>query len=66
MKPQQRICIYTKDIMRITGRSESYSRVLLSKIKTSLKKEEHQFITVEEFCQFTGLKLDQVQPLILD
>jgi len=28
------------------------------------KKKEHQFVTVEEFCDFTGLKIEQVQPLL--
>jgi hypothetical protein len=60
----KRICIYPKDIQRITGKSERYGRLLLAKIKDSNQKKEHQFVTVDEFCRYTGLKIDQVAPFI--
>ncbi len=60
-----RLCIYPKDVQRITGKSERYSRMLLQKIKARLKKEEHQFVSIEDFCTYTGLKQVQVQPLLL-
>ena len=60
-----RLCVYPKDVQRITGKSERYSRMLLQKIKDTLNKQEHQFISVEEFCNYTGLKIEQVQPLLL-
>lgn len=61
MKMQQtRLCIYPKDVQRITGKSERYGRMLLNKIKSHFKKDEHQFVTVEEFCIYTGIKADQV------
>lgn len=66
MKLNPRICIYTKDVVRITGKGERASRKLLEKIKKDLAKTENQFITVEEFCQFTGLKIEQVQPFLSD
>ncbi len=56
-----RLCVYPKDVQRITGKSERYGRMLLIKIRERYKKEEHQFISIEEFCTYTGLKLDQVQ-----
>ncbi len=52
--------IYPKDVQRITGKSNRYGRQLLNKIKTQLSKEPHQFVSVEEFCQFTGLASEQV------
>ena len=55
-----RITIYPKDIQRITGRSERYGRLLIRKIKLHLNKEHHQFVTIEEFCAYTGLKLENV------
>ncbi len=65
MKTHQiRLCIYPKDVQRITGKSERYSRMLLQKIRAYFRKEEHQFITVEEFCQYTGLNTDQVRALL--
>ena len=60
-----RLCVYPKDVQRITGKSERYGRMLLLKIRARLKKEEHQFISIEEFCTYTGLKIDQVQPLLV-
>ena len=64
MSSTKRICIYPKDIMRITGKSEWYSRTLLSKIKNSLKKSNEQLVSISEFCNYTGLKSDEVLNLI--
>lgn len=50
----QRIVIYPKDIMIITGRSERYSRNLLKQIKSSYSKLKHQPLTIDEFCQYMG------------
>jgi hypothetical protein len=62
---QKRVCIYPKDVQRITGKSYSSARLLLIEIIKHLNKQEHQFITIEEFCDYTGLKLIQVLPLIV-
>lgn len=62
----QRLCIYPKDVQRITGRSERYSRNLIRKIMLSLNKQEHQFVSVQEFCQFTGLEYEKVKEFITD
>jgi len=61
---QKRICIYPKDVQRITGKSYRYARLLLIEIRRELKKEEHQFLTIEEFCQYKGLNIELVLPLI--
>lgn len=63
---QKRACIYPKDIQRITGRSERYGRKLLNDIKSFLDKEPHQFITVDEFSEYSGIKLDIVNKYIRD
>lgn len=55
-----RIIIYPKDVQRITGKSDRYGRQLLNKIRQQFSKEPHQFVSVEEFCQFTGLSSEQV------
>lgn len=65
-KPPQRLCIYPKDIVRITGKSERFSRDLIQRIKQKLEKEEHQFITIDEFCQYAGLRTETVRELIRD
>jgi hypothetical protein len=56
-----RACIYPKDIQCITGRSERYGRKLLNKIKVYFGKQPHQFITSEEFSEFSGIKLKIIE-----
>jgi hypothetical protein len=55
-----RLCIYPKDIQIITGRSDRYGRSLIKKIKKHFKKEQHQVVTIEEFCQYLGLQHEDV------
>ncbi len=52
----ERLCIYPKDIMRVTGRSERYGRNLIQKIKEALGKLQHQLVTIDDFCTYTGLE----------
>ncbi|HMU46111.1 MAG TPA: hypothetical protein PKC72_07075 [Chitinophagaceae bacterium] len=63
---QIRLCIYPKDIQRITGKSESYGRLLLRKIRLHFTKDDHQVVTIEEFCQYMGLKKEDVIPFICE
>lgn len=63
---QKRACIYPKDIQRITGRSERYGRKLLNDIKKNLDKEPHQFVTIDEFSEYSGIQLDIVNKYIRD
>jgi hypothetical protein len=51
----KRIVIYAKDISNITGRKERASRKLLAQIRIKNKKKNGEFITVKDFCNFTGL-----------
>jgi len=60
----KRICIYPKDIERITGKSYRQSARMLQTIRKSLNKLENELVTIEEFCQYAGLKIEQVEPLI--
>lgn len=60
-----RIIIYPKDVQLITGKSERYGRSLLKRIKDHFKKDDHQFVSVEEFCSYTGLKYEQVAPMLI-
>jgi hypothetical protein len=55
-----RIVIYTKDIKNITGRKETAARNLIAKIRKKYNKEAGSFITVFEFCEYTGLKPENV------
>ena len=55
-----RMCIYPKDIMVITGRSDRYGRKLIKKIKEYFSKEQHQVVAIEQFCQYMGLQTEAV------
>ena len=67
MKSQnKRLCIYPKDIQRITGKSYRQSLRLLNKIRNDLSKHENEFVSIEEFCHYTSLKYEQVMVLIVD
>ena len=61
---KQRICIYPKDIQRITGKSYRQSTRLMQKVKKELNKLENEFLTIQEFCSYAGLKHEQVAHLI--
>jgi hypothetical protein len=60
-----RVCIYPKDVQRITGKTYRQARVYLLKIKVSLNKESHQLVSIDEFCEFSGLKKDEVLSCII-
>jgi hypothetical protein len=61
----KRICIYPKDIQLITGKSYRQSARLMQKIKSELQKSEKEFLTFEDFCQYTGIKYEQFDHLIV-
>lgn len=61
-----RACIYPKDIQCITGRSERYGRKLLNDIKSHFGKQPHQFITINEFSEYSGIEEDIIKEYIRD
>jgi hypothetical protein len=61
----KRLTIFVRDIMNITGYQERTARNLLYRIRKKLKKESRAFVTLYEFCTFTGLNPDQVLPYLV-
>jgi hypothetical protein len=61
----KRVVIYPKDVMIITGKSERYSRYLIQRIKKHLNKEDHQVVSVSEFCDYMGLRIEEIIELIV-
>jgi len=57
----KRIAIYPKDIMLIIGRSDRYCRQLHRQMKIHYKKEKHQPLTISEFSQFMGIKIEEIE-----
>ncbi len=60
----KRVCIYPKDIQRITGKSYRQSIRILNEVRKSLKKPKNSLVSIEEFCSYTGLNIEHVLPLI--
>jgi len=61
----KRVCIYPKDIQRITGKSYRQSTRLMQKIKRDLNKLDNEFLTIDEFCAYSGIKYEQLDHLII-
>ena len=60
-----RACIYPKDIHCITGRSERFGRRLLNEMKKHFGKQAHQFITAQEFSEYSGIDQQIVDEYLL-
>lgn len=60
------MCIYPKDIQRITGRSERYGRKLLNDIRNYFGKESYQFVTIKEFAEYSGIEEELIVEYITD
>lgn len=59
-----RLIIYRKDIMRITGHSDRYARSLMLRMRKHFNKSRHHLLTVDEFCSYTGLNPHEVKPML--
>lgn len=62
----RRICIYAKDIQRITGKSEKTGYRILDAIRKKHGKQPHQFITINEFADYAGLSPEEIKSYIGD
>lgn len=59
-----RLVVYPKDVQAITGRCYRSSRHLLKAIRNANGKDKKAYVTVEEFCRYTGLKAEFVWPFL--
>lgn len=57
----ERRIIYAKDIMVLTGRSKSYAYNSLNKVKEWLGKSKHHLVTFDEYADFHGITVSDVQ-----
>ncbi|ERJ57339.1 hypothetical protein [Sphingobacterium paucimobilis] len=60
MKPQ-RLCIYAQDVSNILGKSLSQSRRILTCIRDAYGKKDKQYVSIEEFAEYTGLAIEEVR-----
>ncbi|MDX2190775.1 MAG: hypothetical protein SFY32_13010 [Bacteroidota bacterium] len=56
----KRLIVYPKDIQRMTGKQERASRKYLQTIKAKLGKAPTDLLSIDEFCQATGFKIETV------
>lgn len=59
-----RAVVYPKDVENITGRKDSAARKYLLRIKKAFSKKEDQFVTIQEFCEYSGIDEDIVREYI--
>ena len=57
--------MYPKDVQRIMGKTYTQARLYLIKIKKHLNKEDHQFVSIQEFSTYTGLPIEEVTRCII-
>lgn len=65
-KMPKRIVIYSKDVQNITGRKARAAQQLLARIRSVFGKEKDGFVTVREFCMYTGIEEDLVKDFLMD
>ena len=59
-----RVTVYVKDIMLITGQSERTARRLMKKIREKFNVGNTSFVSVDDFCSFTGLREEKVREFL--
>lgn len=60
IKEHHRLVIYACDVQRLTGRHKAASYRLLRKIKEKFALPEHALVTIEQFCEYTGVRRQDV------
>ncbi|NEW80585.1 MAG: hypothetical protein GZ086_14445 [Gelidibacter sp.] len=55
-----KLLIYPSDIVLLTGKSESYARKEIQNLKTALKKQKHQKVSIKEYCVYYDFNIDDV------
>lgn len=56
----KKVIITTGDIQNVIGIGERQARNIISKMRDYYSKEKHQLITVKEFCDYYGIKYDDI------
>jgi len=59
-----RVVFYPKDIENITGRRGRTARKLLQRIREAFGKQSHEFVTIKEFCIFSGIEEELVKDFL--
>jgi len=57
----ERLCVFPKDVARITGMGDRYSQKLLQELKLLLNKKKHQFVTKQELADYLGIDVNLIR-----
>lgn len=49
------VCLYPKDVAQLTGTGYDAGKRLLQRIRVSLRKPARTYVSLAEFCRYTGL-----------
>ncbi|WP_338396143.1 hypothetical protein [Fulvitalea axinellae] len=60
----KRIVIYPKDIQIVTGKSPSGARRELREVRKALGKGDHQYVTLEEYAEHSGIGLQKLEKVV--
>jgi len=55
-----RVIIYNQDVQRLTGKSRNTARILLEKVRKAFDRPKFSPVTLDEFCEYMGLKMETV------
>ena len=55
------VVIYPKEAADLTGNSYEGGKRLLQRIRVRLRKDARAYVSIGEFCDYTGLPLAEVQ-----
>jgi len=56
----KKICIFPKDAAQLIGISEREAQRLFQEMRLAYNKKKHQYITVKEFCKYTGITEEEI------
>ncbi|MCX2573998.1 hypothetical protein [Pedobacter sandarakinus] len=60
-KQMKRVCIYPKDVSLLTGKSLRHAQMMLKNLKLLLGKNKFQYITIDEFAEYSGIDKAMVE-----
>lgn len=60
----KRVCIYPKDLCGPLGIGERQAQRKIREVRKALDKKKHQYLTINEFCEYMGIPRAEFADLI--
>ena len=61
----KRVCIYPKGVIILTGKSLAQAQRVLRNLRFVLNKRKDQYITFDEYANFSGIDVELIQKIYL-